>query len=243
MQTVRPYKDSTDSKSEQVERMFDRIAPTYDFLNSLLSVGIDHYWRKRAIRELAPVTDYLNILDVATGTGVLSFQTLKSYPKVQITGIDIADKMLDVGRLRSTKSGLDSNLKFLKADSLNLPFEANTFDRTMVAFGVRNFENLDKGLMEMYRVLKPGAKCVVLEFSKPRTWPIKPLFGFYFQNILPLIGRILSKDPAAYQYLFQSVQQFPDFDRFVHTMAQAGFKNCRFQSLTFGICCLYTGTK
>lgn len=239
--TVVPYKEDRSGKKEQVARMFDSISGNYDFLNHFLSLGIDIRWRRKAVKLLAPGNPKL-ILDVATGTGDFAAETLKLNPD-KVIGIDISEGMLEVGRKKMKDRGYDSKIELLSGDSENLPFEENKFDAVVVAFGVRNFENLDKGLAEMYRVLKPGGRMVVLEFSKPKMFPFKQLYNFYFNFILPKIGKLISRDPAAYTYLPESVQAFPDGDSFVGILNRIGFKDTLCKPLTLGVSSLYTGIK
>jgi len=239
--TVVPYKEDRSGKKEQVARMFDSISGNYDFLNHFLSLGIDIRWRKKAVKLLAPGKPKL-ILDVATGTGDFAVETLKLNPD-KVIGIDISEGMLQVGRKKMKDRGYDSIIELLSGDSENLPFEENKFDAVVVAFGVRNFENMEKGLAEMYRVLKPGGRMVVLEFSKPKMFPFKQLYNFYFNFILPKIGKLISRDPAAYTYLPESVQAFPDGDSFVGILNRIGFKDTLCKPLTLGISSLYTGIK
>jgi len=239
--TVVPYKEDSAGKKQQVARMFDSISGKYDFLNHFLSLGIDIRWRKKAIKLLAKSKPKL-ILDVATGTGDFAVETLKLNPD-QVIGVDISQGMLDVGRKKMKERGIDHKIDLRLGDSENLPFGENKFDAVIVAFGVRNFENLEKGLTEMQRVLKPGGQLVVLEFSKPRTFPFKQLYNFYFKFVLPKIGRLVSRDSAAYTYLPESVQAFPDGTDFTNILNRIGFNHTTCQSLTFGISSLYTGTK
>jgi demethylmenaquinone methyltransferase/2-methoxy-6-polyprenyl-1,4-benzoquinol methylase len=239
--TVVPYKEDRAGKKQQVARMFDSISGNYDFLNHFLSLGIDIRWRKKAIKLLAKSKPKL-ILDVATGTGDFAVETLKLNPD-QVIGVDISEGMLEVGRKKMKARGIDHKIDLRLGDSENLPFEENKFDAVIVAFGVRNFENLEKGLTEMQRVLKPGGQLVVLEFSKPRTFPFKQLYNFYFKFVLPKIGRLVSRDSAAYTYLPESVQAFPDGTDFTNILNRIGFNYTTCQSLTFGISSLYTGTK
>ncbi len=239
--TVVPYKEDTSGKKEQVARMFDSISGNYDFLNHFLSLGIDIRWRKKAVKLLAPGNPKL-ILDVATGTGDFAVEALKLNPD-KVIGVDISEGMLDVGRKKMKANGYDSKIELQSGDSENLPFEENKFDAVIVAFGVRNFENLERGLAEMYRVLKPGGRMVVLEFSKPQMFPFKQLYRFYFTFILPKIGKIISKDPAAYTYLPESVQAFPDGENFISILNRLGFKDTLCKPLTLGISSLYTGIK
>jgi len=239
--TVVPYKEDRSGKKEQVARMFDSISGNYDFLNHFLSLGIDIRWRRKAIKLLGPGKPEL-ILDVATGTGDFAVEALKLNP-VKVIGIDISEGMLNVGRKKMKDRGYDSRIELISGDSENLPFEENKFDAVIVAFGVRNFENLEKGLAEMHRVLRPGGRMVVLEFSRPRMFPFKQLYNFYFNFILPKIGKLISKDPAAYTYLPESVQAFPDGEIFTGILSRIGFKDTLCKPLTFGISSLYTGIK
>ena len=239
--TVVPYKEDQSGKKEQVAKMFDNISGNYDFLNHFLSLGIDRLWRRKAIRQLEALRPRL-ILDVATGTGDFAVEALRLNPD-KIIGIDISEGMLEVGRRKIAKRGLDTKIELRSADSEKLPFEENKFDAIIVAFGVRNFENLGTGLSEMLRVLKPGGKVVILEFSKPTGFPFRQLYHFYFRFVLPKIGRWVSRDSSAYTYLPESVQAFPDGKEFLGILSQLGFKNTAWTSLTFGISSLYTGIK
>lgn len=241
MQEVKPYGES-DSKKTQVSRMFNRIAPYYDFLNRLLSLGIDRAWRRRAIALLKAGQPRL-ILDVATGTADLAIESARRLHPEKIVGIDIAAEMLDIGRTKLRRLGLDTIIELQEGDSENLPFPDNTFDALTVAFGVRNFENLEKGLSEMHRVLKPGGQAIILEFSKPSLFPFRQIFNGYFKYILPGIGRFTSKDPKAYRYLYESVQAFPDGADFLAIMEKTGYKSNRCTPLTLGICSIYSGEK
>lgn len=236
-----PYKDQGGDKKSQVAQMFNNIAGNYDFLNHFLSAGIDIIWRKKAVSLLAPYKPKL-VLDIATGTADFALETLRLNPD-KIIGVDISEGMMAVGREKIAKRGLSDKIQLQYGDSENLPFEDNTFDAITVAFGVRNFENLSKGLAEMNRVLKPGGIAVVLEFSKPRSFPMKHLYQFYFKNILPLVGKFVSKDNAAYTYLPESVQAFPDGQDFISIFEKVGFKKTKWHSLTFGISSIYTGIK
>ncbi len=239
--TVVPYKDKSDAKKQQVAEMFDSISGKYDFLNHFLSLGIDIMWRKKAIRmlqELAPK----KILDIATGTGDFAIESLKLNPE-QVIGVDISEGMLDVGRVKMKKKGLDHVISLESGDSENLRFTDNNFDAVIVAFGVRNFENLELGLKEMNRVLRPGGKAVILEFSKPTIFPFKQLYNFYFRWILPKIGKLVSKDNAAYTYLPESVKEFPFGKDFLNVLAKTGFKNAKCKPLTLGISSIYVGEK
>lgn len=239
--TVVPYKDQNISKKEQVAQMFNSISGRYDFLNHLLSLGIDKRWRKKAIRILEAAKPKL-ILDVATGTADFALQALSINPE-KIVGVDISDGMLEVGRKKVSQRGLNSKIELRLADSENLPFPDNNFDAVTVGFGVRNFENLKKGLLEINRVMKPGALLVVLEFSRPSRFPFKQVYNFYFKFILPKIGRLVSHDKSAYTYLPESVEAFPDGDKFVAILQETGFINTACKSLTFGVSSIYTAQK
>ena len=243
MAKVTPYQQEDISKKSQVAAMFDNIAGKYDFLNRFLSLGIDQYWRKKTLQELYAGRDNAKVLDIATGTGDLAIMLSSKDPKVKIIGADISEKMLEIGRQKIQKAKLEAQIEFVKADSEALPFQDEQFDGVMVAFGVRNYEDLLQGLTEMKRVLKPGGKMVVLEFSRPRIFPIKQIFQFYFRFILPLIGKVVSKDQRAYSYLFESVQHFPDFEQFEAILKQIGMQKTKHTPLTFGICNIYSGLK
>lgn len=238
---VVPYKDETATKKEQVARMFDNISHRYDFLNHFLSLGIDRGWRKKAIKLIAPAQPKI-LLDVATGTGDFAIQALSLKPE-KIIGVDISAGMLDVGRKKMDKRGITHIIEMIQADSENLPFEQNKFDAVTVAFGVRNFENLEKGLKEILRVMKPGALLAVLEFSRPKRFPFKQGYNFYFKTILPKIGSWISRDKAAYSYLPESVEAFPDGDDFLAILKKAGYKNVSCKPLTFGISSIYIAQK
>ena len=238
---VVPYKEENAGKKEQMARMFNNISHRYDFLNHLLSLGIDKLWRKTAIRFLKPLRPQL-ILDVATGTGDFAIQALSLRPQ-KIIGIDISEGMLSMGRKKLEKLKLSGKVELLKGDSENLQFADDTFDAVTVGFGVRNFEDLEKGLAEIRRVLKPGAMLVVLEFSKPRRFPMRQLYNFYFKNILPGLGRLISKDKSAYTYLPESVEVFPDGTDFINILNKVGYKDTACKPLTFGISSIYTARK
>jgi demethylmenaquinone methyltransferase/2-methoxy-6-polyprenyl-1,4-benzoquinol methylase len=240
--TVTPY-DSNTGKKEQVAEMFDKIAPKYDFLNQLFSLGIHKNWRKKAIRILIPSNPEI-ILDVATGTGDFTIEANKRLKKAtKITGVDISEGMMKFGREKLKKLGLDKKIELKLGDSENLPFDDNMFDAITVGFGVRNFETLEKGMAGMYRVLKPGGTLVVLEFSRPRKFPVKQFYNFYFKHIMPTVGKIFSKDKRAYTYLPESVMAFPDGEKFIEIMKKTGFKEPVWQPLTFGIASIYVGKK
>ena len=235
---VKPYSEAG-SKKEQVQQMFDNIAHHYDFLNRFLSLGIDIGWRKKAIKILSKHQPK-RILDVATGTADFALATLKISPE-EVIGVDISEGMLEVGRKKITDKGI-KNIRLEYGDSENLQFEDNSFDAVIVAFGVRNFENLEKGLQEINRVLRPGGIAMILEFSKPKGG-FRLIYNFYFNVILPLWGKIFSGDNAAYTYLPESVKAFPEGSEFKEIMSSAKYNNVQDKRLTFGICSIYTGIK
>ena len=239
--TVVPYKSQESTKKDQVASMFDNISGTYDFLNHFLSLGIDNIWRRNAVKKLRDISPK-QILDIATGTGDFAIAALKLNPE-KVTGIDISTGMLDMGREKMRKKGLDKRIELLEGDSESIQFEDNKFDAIIVAFGVRNFENLEKGLGEMLRVLKPGGKAVILEFSQPSTFPFKQGYNFYFRSILPKIGKLVSKDSSAYTYLPESVNAFPDGQDFLDILKKTGYKDVEWDPQTFGVSSIYTGTK
>lgn len=239
---LKPYQHSDTNKKEEVGTMFNRIAGTYDFLNHFLSGGVDFYWRKKAVKTITANQPH-QILDMATGTGDLALEINKRYPSAQILGIDLADKMIEIGESKIKRKGLEKNIRFEVGDSENINRPSNVFDVATVAFGVRNYQNLGKGLTELNRVLKPSGQLVVLEFSMPKNPILSTIYQWYFKNILPQIGRITSKDPAAYDYLFRSVQAFPDGQNFLDILSASGFEKCTCNLLTFGICTIYSGFK
>jgi demethylmenaquinone methyltransferase / 2-methoxy-6-polyprenyl-1,4-benzoquinol methylase len=240
---VKPY-EIDGSKTQQVSKMFDNIAGKYDFLNHFLSLNMDKTWRRKMIAELVSVQPTL-VLDVATGTADVAINTIKQLKinGLKIQGVDISAEMLNVGRKKIKTEGLSETIELTLGDSEQLRFEDNKFDAVTVAFGVRNFENLERGLQEMHRTLRSGGKLVVLEFSKPTTFPFRQLYNFYFKNILPLIGKLTSKDNRAYTYLYESVQAFPDGNNFLTVLNKIGFKDTQCKPLTLGICSIYVGYK
>jgi demethylmenaquinone methyltransferase/2-methoxy-6-polyprenyl-1,4-benzoquinol methylase len=240
--TITPYNNQQSTKKEQVADMFNNISKTYDFLNHFMSLGIDIIWRKKAINELKKDQPKL-ILDVATGTGDFAFEALTILKPEKIIGVDISQGMLDIAKQKITKRNLGDKFEIKLGDSEGLPFTANEFDAVTVAYGVRNFENLEAGIADIFRVLKPGGKAVVLEFSKPKVFPVKQLYNFYFNYITPGIGKLFSKDARAYTYLPESVAAFPDGKAFTSLMDKVGFKNTKSRPLAFGICSIYTGVK
>lgn len=239
--TVIPYKEQQGGKKEQVATMFNNISKKYDFLNHFLSLGIDILWRKKAIKLLKPHQPKV-MLDIATGTGDFALEALSLKP-TKIIGIDISEGMLAVGKDKIKAKGVDSIIDLQLGDSENLPFDNDYFDAYTVGFGVRNFENLEKGLTEMFRVLKPNGKAVILEFSKPKKFPIKQVYNFYFNNILPGIGKLVSKDNAAYTYLPESVNAFPEGEEFVQILSKLGYKEIKNMPLMFGIASIYYASK
>ncbi|MEL6734032.1 MAG: bifunctional demethylmenaquinone methyltransferase/2-methoxy-6-polyprenyl-1,4-benzoquinol methylase UbiE [Bacteroidota bacterium] len=234
---VRPYDDQDASKKAQVTEMFDNIAPKYDLLNRALSLGIDQSWRKYAIKRLGAYNPKV-ILDLATGTGDFAVAATALHPD-QVIGVDISPGMLDLGKEKMKKRGLSHIVDMRIGDSEGLDLETNSIDGITVGFGVRNFENLRKGLGEMLRVLKPGKAAIVLEPSFPTAFPLKQLFQFHFSVLTPLIGKMISGDQVAYDYLPQSVRAFPNGDEFVQICQEVGYSNAIYKPLTFGICSMY----
>jgi len=239
--SVTPYANSNKRKKEQIAGMFNNIAGKYDFLNHFLSLNIDKIWRKKVVNILKSYNPKI-ILDVATGTGDLAIATLKINPK-KIYGIDISDGMLNIGQKKIKQKGHDSIISLKKGDAENIPFDDNTFDAVTVAFGVRNFEDLDTGLSEIYRVLKPNGICVILEFTTPEFFPMKQLYGFYFKYILTTFGKFISKDNSAYDYLPKSVEAFSQREEFTNKLKKCYFNDTKFINLTFGVATIYTGIK
>ncbi len=239
---VVPDKDSSLNKKQQVSEMFDSIAFRYDFLNRFLSAGIDVSWRKKAINQLKGIQPK-KVLDVATGTADVALMTFKMLQPEKIIGIDISEGMLELGRQKIEKLGLTNSIELYTGDSENIHFEDNSFDAITVAFGVRNFEHLELGLKEMYRVLRPGGKLVVLEFSKPKQAVFKVFYNLYMNHIAPSFGKAFSKNENAYQYLNDSVQAFAEGEAFLNIMKEAGFTGTYLKPLTLGICSIYCGSK
>ena len=237
-----PFKESGSGKKQQVSEMFDRIANRYDFMNSFLSVGIDKSWRKKAIKNLQDDDPKL-ILDVATGTAEMALLACKLLDPQKITAIDISAEMLKIGRKKVEKEGLGHIINLQQGDSETINYDENTFDAVMVAFGVRNFENLEKGLKNMLRVLKPGGMMVILEFSKPRQRAVRSLYNLYMGIVAPQVARWFKQNKEAYTYLCESANAFPDRRQFVNILNSVGFSDTRCKSLCLGICCIYTGRK
>ncbi len=237
---VKPYNEEG-SKKEQVAVMFNNISKRYDLLNHLLSLGIDHLWRKRAISIIKKDKPKV-ILDIATGTADFAIASMEISPD-KVTGIDISTGMLEMGRIKIEKKNLSNKIELLEGDSESINFPDETFDAITVGFGVRNFENLTKGLKEIHRVLKPGKKAVILEFSKPNKFPIKTIFGLYSKYGIPLIGKAISKDDAAYTYLPESVAAFPEGINFAIILKQCGFTSVELEPMAGGIATIYVAQK
>ena len=238
---VKPYNQDHKSKKQEVAEMFDNISARYDFLNHFLSLGIDKIWRRKAINQLRS-TPVKKLIDIATGTGDFAIAALKLNPE-EVIGLDISAGMLAVGEQKMIKNKVDSIIKMQLGDSENIPYESNYFDALTVGFGVRNFENLELGLAEMLRVLKPGGKAVILEFSKPKRFPIKQIFGFYSRYFIPFFGKRISKDAQAYSYLPESVAAFPEGKDFEDILRKIGYKNIESTLVSGGIATIYAGIK
>lgn len=238
---IKPYEQEGE-KTQQVEQMFDNIAPTYDKLNHRLSWDIDRRWRRKAIEQLSdhrPKT----MLDMATGTGDFAILAAKMLKPDKLVGADISEKMMEIGRQKVKAEGLAEVITFMKEDCMNLSFADNTFDAITAAFGIRNFQDLDRGLREMCRVLKPGGKLSIVELTTPVSFPMKQLFGIYSHTILPVYGKLISKDSSAYHYLTATIEAFPQGEQMVDILHKAGFGEAWFKRLTFGICTMYGATK
>ncbi|MBK9381874.1 MAG: bifunctional demethylmenaquinone methyltransferase/2-methoxy-6-polyprenyl-1,4-benzoquinol methylase UbiE [Chitinophagaceae bacterium] len=237
-----PFKDSEKSKKQQVADMFDKIASRYDLMNRFLSARTDIGWRKKAIQKLKKDNPQ-HILDVATGTADMALMAYKMLKPAYITGIDISEGMLELGRKKIEKEQLGDKIQLHVGDSETIKSAENTFDAVMVAFGVRNFENLEKGLTEMLRVLKPGGQLIVLEFSKPRSKAVKKFYNLYMGIVAPQVARWFKQNKEAYKYLNESAKAFPDRHLFTDILKKVGYSNTEFQPLSFGICCIYSGRK
>lgn len=237
-----PDERSRLEKREQVAEMFDSIAFRYDFLNRFLSAGTDVGWRKKAIAELKALRPQ-SLLDVATGTGDMAILTYSQLKPQKITGIDISTGMLEIGRKKIQQRGLSGHIELLTGDSETINFPDDTFDAITVAFGVRNFQNLEKGLKEMHRVLKPGGRLVVLEFSRPSNFFFKGIYNLYMNVIAPAFGKLFAKNKKAYRYLNQSVQAFPERQQFTNILKSAGYRETYYKTLSLGICSIYCGSK
>ena len=237
---INPYHEG--EKAQQVERMFDNIAPTYDTLNHRLSWDIDKGWRKKAIRQLAPYQPQA-ILDIATGTGDFAILSAEMLKPARLVGADISEGMMEIGRKKVTEKGLQDIISFEKEDCLHLSYADNTYDAVTAAFGIRNFSNLDQGLKEMCRVLKTGGHLSIVELTTPVSFPMKQLFHIYSHTVLPVYGRLISKDTSAYSYLTKTIEAFPQGEQMVEILRKAGFREASFKRLTFGICTMYFATK
>ena len=237
-----PYKSSSQNKKEQVAEMFDRIAGRYDFLNRFLSAGIDMSWRRKAIKKLRK-DDPKNILDIATGTADMAIIVCRLLHPEKIIGIDVSEQMLELGKKKIEKERLEGKVQLQKGDSEAINYPSDSFDAVMVAFGVRNFENLEKGLLEMLRVTKPGGQVVILEFSKPKWKAMRSLYNLYMGIVAPQVARWFRQNKEAYKYLCESANAFPDRRQFVDILKKLGYCDTGYKPLSLGICCIYTGRK
>jgi demethylmenaquinone methyltransferase/2-methoxy-6-polyprenyl-1,4-benzoquinol methylase len=238
---IKPFSEQG-SKKEQVSEMFDHIAPRYDFMNRFLSAGIDVSWRKKAIKRFQKDSPKI-LLDVATGTADMSIMAMRILYPEKIIGIDISEKMLEIGRKKIDKEGLGTKIELFSGDGETINFPKDSFDGVMVAFGVRNFENLEKGMAEILRVMRPGAQLIVLEFSKPKLPGVKTLYNFYMGVIAPQMAKWFNQNKKAYQYLNESAKAFPDRQLFIDVLNKTGYSDTSFKPLSLGICCIYSGRK
>jgi len=238
---IKPY-DKSKEKGEQVEQMFDNIAHSYDLLNHRLSWGIDRRWRRKAIDQLLPLAPK-RMLDVATGTGDFAILAARRLHPQELTGSDISESMMDIARQKVEREGLADIIELQREDCMALTFADNTFDAVTSAFGIRNFPDLDKGLHEMFRVLRPGGQLSIVELCQPTSFPMKQLFYIYSHTILPTVGKLISKDGSAYHYLTETMEAFPQGEKMVGILKKAGFRQASFKRLTFGICTMYLATK
>ena len=238
---IKPY-EGTGDKGKLVEEMFDNIAPTYDTLNHRLSWDIDKGWRKKAIKRLLPYAPK-KMLDIATGTGDFAILAAQMLHPEQLVGADISEGMMEIGRQKVKRMGLDKVISFEKQDCLHLGYEDEIFDAVTAAFGIRNFQNLDQGLSEMCRVLKKGGHLCIVELTTPVSFPMKQLFRIYSCTVLPIYGKLISKDQSAYDYLNKTIAAFPQGEVMMEVLKKAGFEKAEFKRLTFGICTLYFATK
>ena len=239
-EVIKPYGEG--EKAQQVEQMFDHIAPSYDKLNHRLSWNIDKGWRRKAIRQLAPYKPQA-LLDIATGTGDFAILAAEMLKPTRLVGADISEGMMEIGRQKVREKGLDSIISFEKEDCLALSYPDTTFDAVTAAFGIRNFADLDAGLREMCRVLKPGGHLSIVELTSPVSFPMKQLFHIYSHTVLPVYGRLISKDTSAYSYLTKTIEAFPQGEQMVEILHKAGFSEASFKRLTFGICTMYFARK
>ena len=239
-EVITPYGEG--EKAKQVEVMFDNIAPSYDKLNHRLSWNIDKGWRRKAIRQLAPFKPQ-TLLDIATGTGDFAILAAEMLRPQKLVGADISEGMMEIGRKKVQEKGLQEIISFEKEDSLRLSYQDETFDAVTAAFGIRNFADLDSGLREMQRVLRKGGHLSIVELTSPVTFPMKQLFSVYSHTVLPVYGRLISKDTSAYSYLTKTIEAFPQGERMVEILHKAGFSEASFKRLTFGICTMYFATK
>lgn len=240
-ETIKPYEEGKE-KAKQVEEMFDNIAPNYDTLNHRLSWDIDKGWRRKAIQQLMAFKPK-KMLDIATGTGDFALLAAQMLSPQELIGADISEGMMEIGRKKVKQASLDGIITFKKEDCLKLTFADNTFDAVTAAFGIRNFQDLDKGLSEMCRVLKPGGHLSIVELTQPVSFPMKQLFWIYSHTFLPVYGKLVSKDKSAYKYLTATIEAFPQGETMMDILKKAGFSNARFRRLTFGICTLYLASK
>lgn len=242
VENIRPYGSDGEGKTEQVRDMFDSIAPAYDLMNSLMSVGMHRRWLHRAV-EAASEGSPNRILDVATGTGDVAIALAQAMPRAEVCGIDLSEGMIERGRRKVAAAGLDGRIALSQADCLALPFADNSFDVVTVAYGVRNFEHLDRGYAEMLRVLRPGGKLVVIELTTPRSAIVKPFYRFYTRCIIPAVGRMVSRDVRAYSYLPESIAAVPQREAMCELMERCGFVNATWRTFTMGVCAMYVGEK
>ena len=238
---IKPYSEQ-EEKGKQVEVMFDQIAHSYDLLNHRLSWNIDRGWRRKAITQLAPYKPK-TILDVATGTGDFAILAARMLTPDSLTGADISEGMMKVGQIKVEKAGMENVISFRKEDCMDMSFSDGTFDAVTAAFGIRNFPDLDKGLREMYRVLKTGGHLSIVELTQPVSFPMKQLFRIYSHTVLPIVGKLISKDDSAYKYLTATIEAFPQGETMIEVLKKAGFSEAKFRRLTFGICTMYFATK
>lgn len=239
-ESIKPY--NSGEKGKQVEEMFNNIAPTYDTLNHRLSWDIDKGWRKKAIAQLQPFSPR-HILDIATGTGDFAILAARMLTPEKLIGADISEGMMDIGRQKVKRARLAQIISFEKEDCLQLSYPENSFDAVTAAFGIRNFPDLDRGLKEIFRVLKPGGHLSIVELTSPVAFPMKQLFKVYSHTVLPIYGRLVSRDDSAYRYLTATIEAFPQGEQMVGIFKKAGFSEARFERLTFGICTMYLATK